>query len=379
MRIADFKLERFFARWEFVARFLLCASDAESFRFDELLSFAGGESRALWDGLRLGYTESPGHPLLRSEIAALYSGLTADDVLVFAGAEEAIFAFSNVSLGAGDHVIVMWPAYQSLTETARAVGADVSLLRLRHSSSWALDVDEVASLLRPTTAAVIVNAPHNPTGMLPERPVFDALVALCERRGVRLFVDEVYRYGEFADVDRLPGAAEATSSGVSLGALSKPFGLAGLRIGWIATRDRALLGRLAAFKDYLTICNSAPSEVLGILALREKERLLARNRAIAASNLALLDRFFARRAESFEWVRPRAGLVAFPRLLGPVPIDDFASRLVEVAGVLILPESVFEHTGNHFRIGFGRENMPEALAQFEEFVAQESAMLRLPG
>jgi aspartate/methionine/tyrosine aminotransferase len=368
VRIADFKLERFFARWEFVARFLLGSSDAESFRVDELLSFADVESRALWDGLRLGYTESPGHPLLRGEIAALYSGLTADDVLVFAGAEEAIFAFSNVSLGPGDHVIVTWPAYQSLVETARAVGADVSLLRLRHSSGWALDVDEVASLLRPTTAAVIVNAPHNPTGMLPDRSVFDALVALCERRGVRLFVDEVYRYGEFLDVDRLPGACEATVSGVSLGALSKPFGLAGVRIGWIATRDRALLGRLSAFKDYLTICNSAPSEVLGIMALRAKDRLLSRNRGIVSSNLALLDAFFARRGDLFEWVRPRAGLVAFPRLLGSVSIDDFASRLVEEAGVMILPECVFDHTGNHFRIGFGRKNMPEALAHFEEFV-----------
>jgi len=370
MRIADFKLERYFARWEFVAKYLLCASDAESFRADEIVAMADDQTRALWNGLHLGYTESPGHPLLRREIAALYPGLTADDVLVFAGAEEAIFAFSNVVLHAGDHVVVTWPGYQSLFETARAVGADVSLLRLRHSNGWQLDLDELSALLRPTTGAVIVNAPHNPTGMLPDRDVFDSLVALCERRGIRLFVDEVYRYGEFHAASRLPGACEVTTLGASLGALSKPLGLAGLRIGWVASRDRSLLTRLSAFKDYLTICNSAPSEVLGIIALRAKDRLLTRNLAIASGNLALLDEFFARRADWFEWVRPRAGLVGFPRLLGSVPVDDFAARLVEETGVLILPESVFDHTGNHFRIGFGRRDMPEALARFDAYVAE---------
>ena len=373
MRIADFKLERFFARWEFVAKYLLGVSDTEPFAVDELLAIADPESRALWAQLRLGYTESPGHPLLRREIAALYDGLDTEDVLVFAGAEEAIFAFSNVTLGRGDHAIVTWPGYQSLFETARAVGADVSLLRLRHSNGWRLDLDELASLLRPTTAAIVVNAPHNPTGMLPDRPAFDALIALCERRGVRLFLDEAYRYGEFDDADRLPAAAESSALGISLGTLAKPFALAGLRIGWIAAKDRALLARLAAFKDYLTICNSAPSEILAIAALRAKDKVLARNRDIVRANLALLDDCFARNADALEWVRPRAGLVAFPRLLGPVSVEDFAAQLVEETGVLILPESVFDHSGNHFRIGFGRRDMPQALERFEGFLEQTSS------
>lgn len=370
MRITNFKLERFFARWEFSARYLLGASDSESFSADELLALCDAEGKALWDGLRLGYTETPGHPLLRREIAALYPGLAPEDVLVFAGAEEAIFTFANVEFNHGDHVVVTWPGYQSLFETARAAGADVSLLRLRHSQRWKIDLDELTALLRPTTAAVVVNAPHNPTGMLPDRPAFDTLVALCERRGVRLFVDEVYRFGELDEDARLPSAAEASASGVSLGGLAKPFGLGGLRIGWIATRDRALLDRLAAFKDYLTICNSAPSEVLAILALRAKGRVLARNRAIVLHNLALLDDFFARRAELFDWVRPRAGPVAFPRLLTAEPIDEFGERLLEKTGVMIVPGSIFDHDGNHFRIGFGRRNLPEALARLEEFATR---------
>lgn len=368
MLIAEFTLERFFARWEFVARYLLCSSDAETFEASELVAMADDEGRALWNDLQLGYTESPGHPLLRREIAALYDGLSADDVLVFSGGEEAIFSFANVELGLGDHAVVTWPAYQSLYEVAAATGAEVSLLRLRHENGWALDVDELAAMLRPKTVSAIVNAPHNPTGMLPDRTTFEAVVALCESRGVRLFSDEVYRYGEFTESDRLPAACEISRNGVSLGALAKPFGMAGLRIGWIATRDRDLLARLARFKDYLTICNAGPSEILAIIALRAKDRVLRRNLSIVDANLRLLDSFFARRAEQFEWVRPRAGLVGFPRMLGPGSIEDFAAELVEQTGVLIVPGSIFDHGGNHFRVGFGRRNMPQALQHFEDFI-----------
>jgi len=368
MRIADFKIERFFARWEFSAPYLLSSSDAESFSAAELLEMADDESRSLWLSVRLGYTESAGHPLLRAEIARLYAGIDPEDVLVFSGAEEAIFVFSNTALGAGDHAVVTWPAYQSLIETGRAAGADVSLLRLRHANGWAIDPDELKALLRPATACVIINAPQNPTGMVPDHSTFDALAAACEQRGVRLFVDEVYRFGEIDAATRLPAGCETSSSGVSLGGLAKPFGLAGLRIGWIATRDRALLGRMQAFKDYLTICSSAPSEVLAIAALRARDRVLSRNRAVAFANLALLDDFFARRAERFEWVRPRAWPIGFPRMLSPGSIDELADGLVRAAGVMLLPGSIFDHAGNHFRIGFGRRNMPEALARFEAFL-----------
>jgi len=368
MRIAEFKLERYFARWEFVAKLLLGSSDAESFGIDELLSLADEDSRTLWREMRLGYTESPGHPLLRAAIAELYEGICADDVLVFAGCEEAIFTYANVALSAGDHAVVMWPAYQSLHEAARATGADVSLLRLRYDNKWALDVDELASLMIPTTATVIFNVPHNPTGSIPDRAAFDAAVAVCERTGARLFVDEVYRFGELDEAARLPAACEASPTAVSLGGVAKPFGLAGLRIGWTATKDLAMLSRLSKFKDYLTICSSGPSEVLAIAGLRARDRLLARNREIALSNLALLDDLFKRRADDLEWIRPPSWPIAFPRLRRSEPIEDFAARLVERTGVMIAPETVFDHKGNHFRIGFGRRNMPQALERFEAFL-----------
>ena len=127
MRIEDFELERFFARYEFAVRHLLCASDVEGWPMADLLALADPEAAALWHDLRLGYTEAPGHPLLRAEIATLYESISPDEVLVFSGAEEAIFAAANVLLGPGDHAIVVWPAYQSLHAIARAAGADVTL------------------------------------------------------------------------------------------------------------------------------------------------------------------------------------------------------------------------------------------------------------
>ena len=368
MRIADFRLERFFARWEFEAKWLLGSSDAESFEAGELLALADEESRSLWRALRLGYTETAGHPLLRRRIAALYDGLTADDVIVFSGAEEAIFVFSNAELSDGRHGIVVWPAYQSLYETGRAAGADIDLLPLRHENGWAIETDALESLMRPRTACVVLNAPHNPTGTMPDAQTFGRVVELCASRGIRLFVDEVYRFGEIDDASRLPAGCEISPTGVSLGGLAKPFGLAGLRIGWIASRDRDLLARMIRLKDYLTICSSAPSELLAIACLGAAARVVERNRAIAMDNLALLDDFFTRRADRFAWVRPRAWPVCFPKMLGPGSIEDLTEDLVHSTGVMLVPGSIFDHPGNHFRIGFGRRNLPEALARFEAFL-----------
>jgi aspartate/methionine/tyrosine aminotransferase len=367
MRLHDFALERFFARWEFSAELLLCASDVEGWPMQELLDLADEDGRRRWHDLRLGYTESPGDPALRAEIAGLYEHLTAEDILVFSGAEEAIFAVHNVLLGPGDHAIVVRPAYQSLAEVARAAGAEVTRVDLRSQDGWLLDVEEVRTALRPSTRLILVNEPHNPTGSLSDRATFDRLVEIAADSGARLVVDEVYRFLEFDPADRLPAGADALPTGVSIGVMSKSFALAGLRIGWVATRDRSLLARLAAFKDYTTICSSAPSEVLALIALRARDRVLARNRAIVAGNLTRLDTFFDRRAGTFEWVRPRGGSIGFPRLTVDVPIDRFAEDLVRSTGVLILPGTVFEDADNRFRIGFGRTSMPAALDRLEAF------------
>jgi aspartate/methionine/tyrosine aminotransferase len=162
--------------------------------------------------------------------------------------------------------------------------------------------------------------------------------------------------------------ADAFVGGISFGLLSNSFAWAGLRLGWLASRHRQLLARCAAFKDYTTICSSAPAEILALIGLRARDVVLARSRAIVEANMARLDGFFADHADRFVWVRPRGGSIGFPRLLDDEPIDAFVARLVETEGVLLLPGSQFEHPGNHFRIGFGREDLPQALERLAAFV-----------
>ena len=366
-RFRPFLLERWFAQHEFAAPFVLCASDCETMRVDELLALSPGAADAL-AAQRLGYTESTGHPELRAAIARQYGAIAPDEVLVHAGAEEAIFTLMHAALAPGDHVLVHAPGYQSLSEIARGLGCDVTLLETRHEDGWALDPDAVAARIRPRTTLLVINTPHNPTGAHLSGERFDALVALARRHGLTMLSDEVYRGLEYEAGDRLPAACDRYERAVSLGVMSKSYGLAGLRIGWVATRARDLIARMAAVKDYTTICCAAPSELLATVALGAGERIIARNRAIIRENLAAAEAFMARQAGHLEWVRPRAGPVAFPRFVGPVDVEAFCAAVLREAGVLLAPGTLFAPGSRAFRLGLGRRDFAEGLARLEAVI-----------
>ncbi|MBW3553188.1 MAG: aminotransferase class I/II-fold pyridoxal phosphate-dependent enzyme [Gemmatimonadetes bacterium] len=360
-----FALERFYARWEFDVAHNLSASDVEPVGLGELLALADAESAALWDGLRLGYTESAGHPLLRWEIARLYERAVPEDVLTFAGAEEGILLTAAALVGAGEHVVVVAPVYQSLHDVARARGADVSLVWLDPDRGWELDVDRVIAELRPSTRLLVVNFPNNPTGALPEEAEFRRLHSACAERGIRVFSDEVYRGVELDPGRKLPAAADLGDRDISLGVMSKAYALAGLRIGWIVCRDRDVLRRVAALKDYTTICSSAPSEILSIMALRAGPTLLERSREIIRENLALWADFADAHPERIRWTPPRGGTTVFPALAGR-DTDAFCERLAAEDGVLLLPGSMFDLPGEHFRAGLGRRGIGTGLNLLSE-------------
>lgn len=366
MKLDPFSLERYFAKHEFSAPNLLCASDCESMALRDLLALEPGARDRLLS-LWLGYTESLGNPELRQTITSLYEDVTADQILVHSGAEEAIFNFMNVALRPGDHIIVHAPYYQSLGEVARGIGADVTEWQGDPQRAWELDLAVLTKALTQRTKVVVVNFPHNPTGFLPTSEFVRELSALSEAHGFIIFSDEVYRGLELDRSDRLTALADVNDRAVSLGVMSKTYGLAGLRIGWIATRNEPLFHKLAAFKDYTTICNSAPSEFLATLALRHAETIAERNRQIIRRNLDRLDLFFAAHTDWFAWNRPKAGPIAFPMLL-PDPVDAFCADLVEKAGVLLLPGTLYGSEYNAFRIGFGRSNLPDSLEKFEGYL-----------
>lgn len=365
MRPKDFKLERFFARYEFECRHLLCCSDCESVTIRDLLDMQPGsqdELLRLW----LGYTETQGNLALRREIASLYKHINPGQVLVHSGAEEAIHNMVSALLNPGDHVIVQRPCYQSLAELPRAFGCRVSNWQLHPGPfGWQADLDELRSLIGACTRLIVVNSPHNPTGHLFSPDQWQQLMELAAQQDIILLADEVYRYMEHGQ-DPLPWACDCYKNAISLGVMSKSFGLAGLRIGWIATQNTEIYEAMASFKDYTTICNSAPSEFLACLALSHRDKVLGRNRGLVENNLLLLENFFARHQDKFRWLPPLGGPVAFPAFREQVSATRYAEELAKQTGILLLPGSCYDHDDRHFRIGFGRANFPEALDIWEK-------------
>jgi aspartate/methionine/tyrosine aminotransferase len=364
--VKPFKLERYFAQYEFTAEYMLSSSDAEPLTKAELLAHASDAHRALWNDLWLGYTESQGHPLLLEAVAALYGGIAPGDVIEVVP-EEGIFIAMHALLNAGDHVVVTYPAYQSLYQIAESLGCAVSHW-LPDPDGWRFDVDDLAALIRPETRLIVINFPHNPTGALLSGDAFAAVIELARRHGCLLFSDEMYRWSEHDAADRLPAACEVYEDAVSLSGLSKSFGLPGLRTGWLVTRRPDLMSRFVRFKDYTTICGSAPGEILALIALSAKDRLIARTRTVVRDNLSVLADFFSRHAEVFGWHPPRAGTVTLAEFRGSTPIDTFAEKLVTEKGVMLVPASQFDYEGPYFRLGFGRRSLPDALARLEEFL-----------
>ena len=371
-RIEDFALERYFARWEFAVRHQLSASDIEPLTLAEVLTLADADARARWDALSLGYTESTGLPALREAIAGLYDGIEPRQVLVVAGAEEGILLSMLALLSPGEHAVVVSPAYQSLHAIARATGASVTLVPLLHDAGWLLQAADVERAVTRHTRVIVVNFPHNPTGAHIGRDVQRRLVEIAQDARAVLFSDEVYRGLEYAPHEQLPAAADLAPSAVSLGVMSKSFALAGLRIGWLATRNEAFLDRVARLKDYTTICSSAPSEVLALIAVRAREQVLARSRSIVAANLDHARAFFDARGEQVDWVPPRAGSVALPRLVAG-SAEDLSRQLAERESVLLLPGSVFGADPAHFRLGLGRRDLPLALERLAKVLLEQQA------
>ncbi|MET9270191.1 pyridoxal phosphate-dependent aminotransferase [Kribbella sp. NPDC003557] len=367
--LPDFRLETYFARWEFSARYHLTASDVQTLPLSDLLALADDDGRERWESLSLGYTETRGLPALREAIAATYDQAEPDDILCFAGAEEAIYLAMRTLLDPTDHAVVLTPNYQA-AETIPLSVCEVTGVALQPGDGWALDVDAIAAALRPNTKLVSVNFPNNPTGALPTPDAWSRLVRLCDERGITLFSDEVYRGLE---ANPLPQATDLSGTAISLNVMSKAYGLPGLRIGWVACRDRTVLDRLERAKHYTTICNAGPSEVLALIALRARDRILERNRGIVARNLPLFGEFFGRYAGLFEFTAPDGGCVCYPRYLGPDGVEAMCQELVEQAGVLLLPASIYasELTAtptDRFRLGLGRSGPEEALAAWSDWL-----------
>jgi len=350
----------------------MTASDIESMTISELLAMVPGNHQQTLENLWLGYTESYGSKELLGEIAKTYEHIKPSEILCFAGAEEGIYTAMRVLLNKNDHAVILVPNYQA-SETIPMDICEVTGVALRPEDGWQLDIDQVKKALRPNTKLISINFPHNPTGVILENGRFNELIQLCRERGIYIFSDEVFRLIERDTSLRLPQVADVYEKGVSLNVMSKAYGLPGLRIGWIATRDRALLQGMERYKHYLSICNSAPSEFLATVALQGRDQILERNRALVNHNALLLDKFFQDFSDLFDWKRPDGGCIGFPRYKGTEGADQFCEDLLEKTGVLLLPPKVYtskliQTPTDRFRIGFGRKHIEEGLQAFRGYV-----------
>ncbi len=360
----DFELETYFSKWEFNAKYHMTPSDMGSMTLDELLKMATPKQKEEFNNLYLGYTEIWGDKELLQEISKTYENIKPENILCFAGAGEGIYITMRTMLNKDDHAIVVVPNYQS-AETIPLEICQVSGIELKDENNWQLDIKELESLIQENTKLIAINFPHNPSGTVLSKETLDELINLCRKNDIYLFSDEVFRELERDEKDTMPQIADIYEKGLSLNVLSKSYGFPGLRIGWIASKDKEALIKMEKYKHYISLCNSAPSEKLAIIVLQNKEKIIKRNKEIASNNLDKLEEFFLSYPKLFQWKRPKGGSIAYVKYLGKDGVENFCKSLIEESGVLLLPASIYksqllETSKEHFRIGFGRNKIFEA-------------------
>ena len=359
MKINDFKLERYFAKHEFTAKYLLSSSDCDGYELQYLLENASSPEMDLWKNLKLGYTESEGHPMLREAILKHYNFSDIQNVVV-ASPGELNFISMNVLLNANDHAITVAPCYQSLSEVVKSIGCQLSLWE-PNPENWEFNTADLERLIRSNTKLIILNFPHNPTGSYITRGQLDEIVRIAKKHDIHIFSDEMYHKLIADDIEELPPVANIYEKGISLWGTSKTFGLAGLRTGWIVTSNTKFLSKVVAFKDYLSICNSAPSEILSIIALNNMDKFLPQNLKKIKNNISLFTKFAAKHPVISSFIPPKAGSTSFVKLNIEDTALEFSNKLVEKTGIMTVPAEMFEYEGKYIRIGFGRKNFPEIL------------------
>mgnify|MGYP000116292215 CR=1 FL=1 len=358
MKIEPFALERWMTTYETRVQYDIAESGIFPLTTNELLDLLPAAERErtlrhLLD-LRLGYSEARGSLELRQALAETYAHCNPDNILVTTGAIEANFLLFNVLLNPGDHVIAPYPAYQQLYSLPRALGCDVELWPIRPETGFRYQVEDLERLVRPHTRLIVVNSPHNPTGAVLSAEEMERVYDLACSVGAWVLSDEAYRWLTIPGGERpAPPAFDLGPRGISVGTLSKPFGLPGLRLGWLAA-PADIVAQCWGLRDYITLSPGRLSDALAILAIRHREQIIARNGAIIAANLAATQAWIARHAGLLSWVPPRGGLLALLRYELDIPSLELANRLAEEYSVMLVPGSAFgfEH---YLRLGLGQD------------------------
>lgn len=375
MKIREFEVERWMNDYEETCRYNLAETCVRSLTVAELLDMSGRHEDVLaeLEATTLTYGPIPGSPRLRDLVARLYTGQGPDNVLITHGAIGANALVHTTLVEPGDHVVAVVPTYQQHCSIPDSYGARVDHLPLREEHGWLPDLDELDRLVTPDTRLIAVNNPNNPTGALIDETGLARIAKIADRAGAWVLCDEVYR-GVDQDGDGFTASiADLYERGVSTGSMSKPFSLAGLRLGWIVG-PAGLLADVATHRDYTTISVGRVDDLLACVALENKEAILARSHRITRTNLAVLDAWVSGR-DDVGYVRPASGTTALLRYRAPIGSYEFCTSLLERTGVMFTPGAAFgiEHT---VRIGFADDTRAlhtglRLVGQFLDHLAQE--------
>lgn len=297
------------------------------------------------------YGDHRGHPALRALLAA-EGRCAADQVLLTPGAAGALFIVSTTLLAPGDHLVVLRPNYATNIETPRAIGCDISYVDLSFDRGWRYDEREIAAAMTPRTRLVSITTPHNPTGVVLEQGALERIVALVEARGAHLLVDETYR--DLSTDSARPLATALGERVISVASLSKAYGLPGLRMGWLMTRDRTLNERFLAAKEQIFICGAVLDEEIAWRVYQRRSAELPKIAAEVARGRSVLREWIAAERR-MEWVEPMGGVVAFPRIRTDAGVDvaKFYRVLNDEFKTVVGPGHWFEQDDRYMRIGFG--------------------------
>lgn len=350
--LPDYLLERWFAEFEFLPGIRnLAASGAYAATTQELLALDEAETTARYLALGLDYVENPGNEQLRQAVSKLYTTLEAGDIRLMTGASEALLLLIWTMVQPGDNILVEEPNYGNIVGVARSRGAEVRPFPFHMERGWKPDLGQIDSLVDQKTRLITLTHAHHPTGSVLQVEEMQAIARIAERVGALVVSDEVFRLIAL-DGAPAPSVIDVVEQAVVIADMTKPWGLGGLRVGWIASRDHTLLERISGARDYSTICGNAPGEFLAEAALRHREKIIAPRLTTARINRQRLADAVAGSRGVLRWVPPQAGYTAFVQL--PFPAEPFCRYLAEKKRLLLLPGYVYGKMYERFiRIGFG--------------------------
>jgi len=310
--------------------------------------------------LVLFYGPHRGDEALRTLIAAQSGSplIEARDVLTTSGAAGALFIVATSLLRQDSHLLVVRPNYATNIETAKAIGCQISYLDLAFEQGFHLDVGRIEAALRPNTAYVSITCPHNPSGTVMPWEDLERIGRVAEKAGCHVLVDETYR--DLSYLAPYPATASISETFISVSSVSKAYGIPGIRVGWLITRDAALQHRFLAAKEQIGICGSVVDEAIALAALRQRGPWLDANAASNRERLGIVRRWLAEETR-IEWVEPAGGVVCFPRLKVPGHFETgrFYGSLLENHGTYVGQGHWFEMPDTYLRIGFGWPTVAE--------------------